>query len=221
MSRMSRTPFEYLSGTCTGFATTPLSLSIWIRVYNNISDSICGVGTLGSTNNQYRLSLGSTNRAQAVEADTVSSNAQTAGAISSNVWHNITGVFAAHNNRTIYVDGGNAVNNTTARTCGATTAAYVMSLDQTSGTPAADYAHFAIWNIALSAQDAADLFSRGPNGVQQANLVEYWPLNGNQSPEPSTLTANSLTVTSSNFTSLDPFGNYFRVPYQRTQFVQL
>ena len=208
MSRMSSNAAgaDFISGTCTGFATTPLTISIWVLVFNIISDILCCVGTSGSLNNQYNLALGSTNRAQANEKDTVSSGAQTAGAISSGVWHNITGVFTSHSSRTVYVDGGSNVTDPTARTCGATTAAAVMGNLVGGATPAAIYSHFALWNIALSVDDIRTLQTVPPNNVKPANLVEYWPMRNNQSPELSVGTGGSrLTVVSSAFNTSDPY----------------
>jgi hypothetical protein len=68
-----------------------------------------------------------------------------------------------------------------------------------------DLAHVALWNTTLQDADAALLFTQSPQYVQPANLVEYWPLFGNLSPEPSMQTANSLTVTSAQYSSADPF----------------
>ena len=220
MSRMARGNADYLSGTCTGFATTPLSMSVWVKFYDaSVNNSLCGVGTLGSANNTYSIIMTGTDTVKAQEKDTASSAATTAAVPSIGVWHNYTAVFAAHNDRRIYFDGANKATDVTARTCGATTGAFILGDPVSGGGFNADYAHFALWNIALSDADVANLYARSPPCTQAANLVEYWPLYGNKNPEPSTQTANSLTVAGAQYSPSDPFANFSRLPYSHPVFL--
>jgi hypothetical protein len=68
-------------------------------------------------------------------------------------------------------------------------------------------AHVAIWNIALADADVLLLASGPPNNVQPANLIDYWTLNTNASPEVPLVGANNLTVTGTLYSSSDPFYN--------------
>ena len=220
MSRLARTTPNSLSGTCTGFATTPLSITCWVKLYGSVSSQVVSVGTVGSANNYYFIGLSGTNLVQAGERDAATtSTAQTASAPSNGVWHNLTAVFAAHNDRRIYFDGANKATSAVARTCGATTGIALMGdpVPTGDGWPL-DLAHVALWNIALSDADATQLYAIGPAAVQAANLVEYWPLYGNKNPEPSTQTANSLTV-AAQYSPADPFANFSRLPYSTPVFM--
>jgi hypothetical protein len=216
---MSRVTADYVSGTCTGIAP-PCTLSAWVRVYDVVSSQIVTVGTSGSANNYYALGLNASNKAQAIEKDTVNGLAISALTVSNNVWHNLTAVFTDHTNRAIFIDGANKVAAAGLRAAAATSFIGIMGDTISGGGWPADYAHVAIWNIALSDTEVSQLFAVGPAWTRPASLIEYWPLFGNLSPEPSTQTANSLTV-AANYSSLDPFGNYMRVPYQSSRSVQL
>ena len=66
-------------------------------------------------------------------------------------------------------------------------------------------AHAAIWNVALSDQEVASLKYLYPNQVAVANLVNYWPLTSNKSPEPDYGSGNlPLTVTGTTFSTDNP-----------------
>ena len=56
-------------------------------------------------------------------------------------------------------------------------------------------AEVAIWNAALSSPNWAALHAGAkPETIATGNLIDVWPLIGNTSPEPSLLSARSLTV---------------------------
>lgn len=74
------------------------------------------------------------------------------------------------------------------------------------GTPDNYYdgmlAHWAVWNSALSQAQIEGLHGGGSSGdnplaVQAANLVAYWPLAGDASPEPDDKGSYDLTLTGS------------------------
>jgi hypothetical protein len=205
MSRLGRVTADFLSGNCTGFSAPPLTITCWVRFYDLVASQVVCVGTVGSGNNYYGIGLNNSNNVQAIERDTVNSAALTAVAPSQNVWHNLTAVFASHSDRRVYFDGGNKATDTTTRSATATTGIGVLGDPTGNGCWTLDICHVALWNIALSDTDVGQLFTQLPLYVQPANLVEYWPMYGNQSPEPSTKTANSLTVSSAQYSSYDPF----------------
>jgi hypothetical protein len=211
-SRICRVGADYISGVCSAVAP-PCTLHIMVKAFGNVSSIIFAAGTSGLATNQYNIGLGSTNRAQANEVDTTSVGAATAANMTSNVWHAVTAVFASHSSRSIFIDGAQKVTNATVKTAGATNFVGIMGDTITGGAFPMNVCHAAIYSGALSDAEVLQLAGTIPSVVRPDILQEYWPMNANQSPEPSTQSANSLTVTGALYSLDDPFANYSRMPH--------
>ncbi|GAI03312.1 unnamed protein product, partial [marine sediment metagenome] len=112
--------------------------------------------------------------------------AKTSVKYTATVWHHAAAVFAAVDDRRVYMDGGNKGTEATSRTPGAMakTAIAVMPSDAYSLYMDGYLAEAAVWNIALTDEEVATL-AKGfsPLFVHPQNLVAYWPLIGKLSPE--------------------------------------
>jgi hypothetical protein len=74
-----------------------------------------------------------------------------------------------------------------------------IAAQSNGGSPfAGDLAAIGVWNVGLTADEIASL-AKGvpPDAVRPANLVEYWPLYGRNSPEQGLISGISGTLTGS------------------------
>jgi len=114
------------------------------------------------------------------------SSAQTTTNASQDTWHHLCGVFAASDDRTAYLDGGNKGTDATDLSPDYVDLTAIGAFkDNTPGEYCSGrIAEAAIWNVALTDAEVAilaDGFS--PLLVRPASLVAYWPLIGRYSPE--------------------------------------
>lgn len=124
-------------------------------------------------------------------------SAITAVGYSVNTWHHALGVFAASNSRSTYLDGGNKATDTNSVTPTATRTSIGRLGRSTPGLyMSGRIAEAAIWNVALSDDDALALAAGFcPLMVRPDALVAYWPLIGVNSPETDEVApANNLTL---------------------------
>ena len=106
-------------------------------------------------------------------------------------WHHAVAVFENATSRTVYIDGGNSGSNSTSRNFPTGLSGLHIGVRYNSGAysqyMSGSIAEAAIWNTALTAEDAAVLASGYcPAFVKTANLVRYLPLKqvrGLYSPE--------------------------------------
>jgi len=180
----------------------PFTLACWFRADNTNSDQ--GLISLADkdVNNQFFfLRLDGITPVLTARAGSggTTGTAQTSTQASANTWHHGVAVFSAANDRAVYLDGAGKGTNTTSVT--------PTGIDQTAVgvltrlTPVSfmlgRIAEAAIWNVALSDDDVASL-SKGfsPLLIRPQSLAAYWPLFGNDSPEPDRWTGSfNLTVT--------------------------
>jgi hypothetical protein len=103
------------------------------------------------------------------------------GNYSTNTWHHVCGVFAATDDRAVYLDGLAPGTDHTLVSGGAATA---VAIGRLSGAYPTAYlsgavAEAAIWNAALTPAEVRSL-ARGysPLQIRTQHLVAYWPLGG-------------------------------------------
>jgi hypothetical protein len=199
----------------TDITDVPFTLSCWYKLPSDKTGQIMysmALGVAGTTNNLYWIDI-HTNM-ECGEKDTVASTAATnlenqSTAHQYGIWRVMTGVFATHSSRSIYLDGTSKSTNSATRTTAAVDSIRIsgdLATTPSVNTPfQGSIAHAAIWNIALSDQQVASLLYLYPNQVAVANLVHYWPLLNNQSPEPDYGSGNlPLTVNGTTFSSSNP-----------------
>lgn len=192
----------YLSNANAPVSATPLTLSIWINPTIFADKTMAGIVNSASNGvNQFKLELRSTGAVRCAQVDaTAAGNATTTATITTGTWHHVCGVFTSNASRTIYLDGGSNVTNTTSLSTptGLNTTGIGSRRDQIPTYVDAVLAEFAIWNVVLNVNEITAL-SRGilPTFVQPSALVAYWPVWGLQSPEID-LTSNNRLMTVNN-----------------------
>jgi hypothetical protein len=189
---------EYLGLGTAPVSAAPCTLAGWLS-----RDAAAGdFGILGlrdSVGGQNEIWTQIENSTQLVRAATRTSGptfgiAVTSAATSLNTWQHACAVFASSTSRTAYLDGGNSGSNTTSNN---PTSLNVVAVGAraTPGTYfSGKLAELAIWDVALTADEVAQLgLGYSPLLVRPGNLVAYWPLYGNNSPETDIVGGVNLT----------------------------
>jgi len=175
---------NYLSYDSPIISALPMSFSAWIYPVNwTYSNQILSIAD-NATNTQFFALFGSSstgyisayqrgNLAAAAAATTVSATASS--------WHHCLAVFATNTSRSIYLNGGNKVTDTTntGTTTGLDNTAISALLRNTPVYNEGDsyLAEIAAWNVALTDAEAAILATgMSPLAVRPQSLVAYWPL---------------------------------------------
>ena len=205
---------DYLDMGSSPFAPPPATISAWFKAGINLPASDMYLALFGRTNSQaqqYNLRYNVADLILAVENDGTSAGAGSSISMDDTAnWHHCVAVLASHSDRTAYLDGGNSTNNTTLK------APLSMQQFRVGGSctnPPANnlngkLAHLAIWSIALTAGEVATLYSgASPATIQPANLIDYWTLNTNASPEVPAAGSggHTLTVNGTTYSTDDPF----------------
>lgn len=162
-------------------STTPCTLACWFRATVNNGDNLVQVSD-SSGNNSHRIGLYSTNNSFRIgsTANGTNSNADGTEIISLNIWNHLCGVFTSTTSRTGYLNGSNAVTNTTSRS----PTGFSRTLIGVRRNASTFQAHFpgqiaevGIWSAALTAAEINSLASGvGCSLIRPQSLVFYAPL---------------------------------------------
>ena len=145
--------------------------------------------------------------AQSYQEGAGTSTATATTAPSTNTWQNACAVFAASNDRRIYLNGGSKGTNTGSRT--------VSSLNSTSIGIIRGYAtyagfsgqiaHPAIWSVGLTDEEIAMLGAGiSPLRIRPQSLAFYMPYLGRDSAEIDIIAARTATVTNATASANEP-----------------
>lgn len=171
---------DYIQATASLFSY-PFTINFWF--YPTIS----GVGTLqvfvlhNTTDNQrFVFQINTiTSRLQFNAFTTANANAIAGANYTLNSWNMATAVGTSSTSRTVYINGNNAVTNTTLRAVTTPTRWLVAANYAGTVNPAYEgrISEIAIWNAALNQTDITSLY-RGSKAtlVQPTNLKVYIPL---------------------------------------------
>lgn len=193
---------QYLQVSSAVLTSAPLTMACW-----GYSTTLTATGVLMSINDSAGSHRFQISAEGAAAGDPISAfaqaagngNAQTTSSYPANTWFHAAGVFASSTSRASYLNGGNKGTNTTSvAPSGVNTTA--LGTRYASGSRglflSGRVAHAAIWDDALT-DDEILVLSTGmsPLLVRPVNLVAYWPLDGNTSPEIDIVGRYELTVT--------------------------
>lgn len=171
---------EYLEGA-TPITAYPFTMACWFNSNDiDTTQSLMCVADGGTPDDYHRLAVrGSAggDPVQVLSYDGVQQDANTTTGYSANAWHHACGIFAANNDRRVYIDGGSKATN-----AGATTVAGLNNFRISStadSTPAywldGAVAEAAIWKAALTDNDVRRLaLGTPPWRIQRAHLVGFW-----------------------------------------------
>jgi hypothetical protein len=121
-------------------------------------------------------------RASSVTSSGTLANADTSIGYTTGQWHHVAGVFASTTSRVAYIDGGNSQSNSTS-TASSSWDTLLLGGRYSSSAIAVyfsgDIAEAAVWNVALTADEIAQLAAGySPLFVRPQSLVHYIPLFG-------------------------------------------
>lgn len=189
---------QYLENTASAPVTAePMTFSAWI--YPDETDAFQSVVQIQDKDASRRHTMFAFNATAYAFSNGTGGTAQsTVDALTLNAWNHIGAVFTASNSRTAWANGSSGTTNTTSITVANLDS---ISVGRAGHSSPSDYmsgriAEVAIWNAALNSNEMIAL-SRGvsPLYIRRANLVEYWPLWGLDSPELSAIgSSRSLTL---------------------------
>ena len=179
--------------TIASVPLTGVPLSVFARFkIDDITDfrTIFHIGDASTSNNYFRLDCRGGDGGDPLVATTrdvgnVQWAASTTG-YSADTWHTGLAVFAAINDRRVYLDGGNKGTNTTSIT---PTGVDKMSIGRSSDSSPSGHwrgsiCEVCMWDVALSDAEALALhLAIKPNHIRPADVVGYWPVWGLHSPE--------------------------------------
>lgn len=190
---------DYIQATASLFSY-PFTINFWF--YPTVS----ALGTLvmfalhNTTDNQrFTLQVNTTTIRLQFNAFTTANAIATAGAnYTTNAWNMATAVGTSSTSRTIYINGGNAVTNTTSRVI--TTPTRWLVAANYSGTVNPAYegriSEVGIWDAALTTADINSLYTGvRSSSVKPQNLKVYAPLIRDISDQTSSTTSFSNTLT--------------------------
>lgn len=191
---------QYLSGSAV-LSGPPLTMACWFYSTSAAGNqTLISLGTAGQNNHRFTM-LAAGNVAsdpiQAVTRDTAASTASSSTGYSANAWQHACAVFAATNDRRAYVNGGSEGTETTSRTATGMNSTYLgVQQNATIGNyMIGRIAEAAVWNVALNASEIAALaLGVSPLRIRPGNLVAYWPVFGEGSPEPDYVGGFHLTL---------------------------
>ena len=177
---------EYMNTGNAVLTSVPITMACWFySTSNSAKQRLISIGDKDSSNDFFHLSAmgnvtGDPLRAS-VKRGGAAGSATTSSGYSINTWHHATAVFTSNSDRDVYIDGGSAGNDTTSATPASldTTRIGARASSGTDGPFAGRIAEAAIWNIALSTSEIAQLASGfSPLLVRPDALTNYWPLGG-------------------------------------------
>jgi hypothetical protein len=179
----------------------PFSISAWFWPESNADfQAIVGIGVNNSNDNRYLINIEDSATGQHATAQTRTNS--TVQAISPNTynvgqWNHVLAVWTSTSSRTVYLNGGTAGTNSTTRAPTGMNAIYIGNNMNISTAIGVNIAEVAIYDVALTATDAAQLSKRlGPPMVKVASILNYWPIYGRGSTEPDLFGGANLTVNS-------------------------
>ena len=190
---------QYLSNANAIVTAVPLSMAAWVyKDSTTATGSIISIGasaTLAHMTMRYNSNEDVVAMSRSVLAG--ANSASSSGAGSNDVWVHAAAVFASSTSRSAYRDGGNKATDVVDTTPLLLDRIYIGQDANSAGSNfmSGRMAEPAIWNVALSDADFADL-AKGywPPMIRPDALVAYWPLYGRASPEPDLIGAFDMTL---------------------------
>jgi len=199
--------FDFFLQNTTGAPVTAMPLSMSCLFYPNNAQSsyLIDIDDTGDTENGFVLWINASSHVLARQSSGGSgfTEAETSATYSTSTWQHAGAVFTSTTSRTAYLNGANAVNDTTSLVAPSGVNRITVGRVPTSGfgNMFGGIAEVAIWNVALTAAEmlvlnpASGMFV-SPLAVRPSGLVFYSRLMGQASPEIDRMRGLNLTVNS-------------------------
>lgn len=206
---------QHLLVSAAPVTAMPLSMACWFKASDTTtSRCLMSISDGAGDNAWYRLNIRGDVGGDPIEANARNGGAndrfvQSTAGYTTSGWYHGCAVFTSTTSRTIYLNGGNSATDTTSGSApsGMTTTTIGKRSSANSALMNGVISHATIWNVALTASEAAVL-ARGasPFTVRPASIVGYWFL-GFSSPEVDwSKNKNNMTVTGATVVDSAPVG---------------
>lgn len=186
-------------------AGQPVSTGCWFKRDSAGSDRLITIGLSGTDTHYNALALSSAGALLAISATTTATSAASSILLASTDfdWHYGLAVFAAPNDRRVYLDGANKGTSINTRAPAGQNALRAGGALTGIGEFTGYMDDLAVWLAALDDSEAAALFAgASPNSIRSGSLAEFWDL-----PSGGSLTGvngNVLTATNTTTSSDTP-----------------
>lgn len=201
---------SYLNrGDRLGITGYPISMFTWFKgdTFATNNRSLMGFfEDQGGYNDLFKFAVLTSGAIEMVSFDATNGyvGPTTTATASTGTWSSALAVFAASNSKSLYLNGGNKVTNTSASAVTFTDLNRFVIGGFGMGTPYEIFdgqiMHSAIWTAALDDQEALSLHNGIlPTRVRPASLLAYWSIDGRTSPEIDIINRYELTL--NNFSS--------------------
>lgn len=202
---------RYLTAATPVVSGTPLSMAAWVNPDNVTGDfGVISVGIEGDAFSFHCLELFGSTAGDPVRAASRGSSggvvaATTSSGFSAGAWQHVAGVWSASNARAAYLNGGSKGTNTSSATPGTFDVTKIGIRPNSVTIPMSGLiANAAVWNVALTDAEILMLAQGAlPFDIRPANLVAYWPIVGNNSPERNIGKTSGLDMTWTNSPTKD------------------
>lgn len=184
----------------------PCTIAMWLQPVGTANSSTLAGISDNTNNNRLYIQRGTAANPSAARASEVGSGSSV-GAITpdtpvnDNTWGHWAATFTNINLRSIFFNGADKSSNGSGTGALATLTNFYLAATGAGVAGAQRFiaAEIGVWNVVLSDSDIALLGSSkyAPSKVQPANLVAYWPLFGDASPEPDGHGTHDMTLTGS------------------------
>lgn len=174
---------QYLNRGSAIVTAAPFSVSVWFKTGSTTDQVLVSAAKIADAGHRFNLSLSGSN-VYAQAFDGTAGNALTSTTFTTNAWQHAGVVFASTTDRRAYLNGGGKGTNATSVSPAGINEFYAARYE--SGLYFDGLlAELATWNVALDDDEIAAL-AKGvcPLLIRPQSLVAYYPLFGNDSPEP-------------------------------------
>ncbi len=180
---------EYLGNASAVLTAVPISMACWFYSDSlTVNQSLISLADASASNQAFAMYAAGNRAGDKLSLLTFAGSTdwcESSSAYTANTWHHACGVWAAINDRTVYLDGGNSGTSSVSRTPTGIdrTGIGLLYRSSPSAYMSGRIAEVAMWNVALTAAEAA-ILAKGfsPLFVRPASLVAYWPLVGQRDP---------------------------------------
>lgn len=200
MARNSvRASSQYLSHAAGVISAYPFSIACWFRSNDDTTHQT--IFAMTSLTGTVRIYIRGDVVGDPVRYDLeggTGNHAISGGTFVANQWHHVCAVAASSTSATLYLDGSSIGTDTDSATVPSLTLTEFF-VDQGSTVRAeyfsGDIAEVGVWTAALDAAEVNALSkAAAPSLLRPGSLEAYWPLLGNDSPEPDRWGSYNLTL---------------------------
>jgi hypothetical protein len=173
----------------------PLTISCWIRPTAAGLWTVAALTSPGNVQPWFRIANSDVSGAEAQQYDgTANGFAFATPAPGPNAWSHIAGCFVSNAGRRAYANGHRSADDATAVTAVTGPSLYVSAVSGLAPF-VGDLAELAIYNTILSDADIAKLAAgQNPTSVSPSSLIAYYPMYGDNAPEPDLMGGAGLPV---------------------------